>query len=50
MQIYVKGYRTRGCSMVDHFSPQSKNHNVFIPTSLNTTLLIQEIEKSYDLI
>ena len=30
LRIQVKGHRTRGCSMIDYFSPKSQEYNSYL--------------------
>ena len=39
VKIQYKGQRTRGCSIVDYFSPQAKNNNAYLVKSFNIPLI-----------
>jgi inosine-uridine nucleoside N-ribohydrolase len=39
VKIQFKGQRTRGCSIIDYFSPNSKEHNVYLAKSFDVKLI-----------
>lgn len=40
INIEVKGHRTRGCSIVDYFSPKSHQHNIYLINSLDPKAIL----------
>lgn len=48
MNIQIKGHRTRGCSVIDYFSPLSHHHNCYLIKKFDVEKMIHEIEKSYE--